>query len=50
VAAREHGRRDEYERYARHCLELVRIATKGGIQWVGSSHFYMGSQPISSSS
>jgi hypothetical protein len=27
VAAREHGRREEYERYARHCLELVRIAT-----------------------
>jgi hypothetical protein len=27
LAARKLDRGDEYERYARHCLELVRIAT-----------------------
>ena len=27
MSARKLGRREEYERYARHCLELVRIAT-----------------------
>jgi hypothetical protein len=27
MAVRKLGKREEYERYARHCLQLVRIAT-----------------------
>jgi hypothetical protein len=27
MAVRKPGKHEEYERYARHCLELVRIAT-----------------------